>query len=45
MRELAEMLTIPISRSGVNHRLRRICEKAQALRERGVSLPDEDEQN
>ena len=32
LRELAEMLTVPISRSGVNHRLRRICEKAQALR-------------
>ena len=37
LRELAEMLTVPISRSGVNHRLRRICEKAQALRESGVS--------
>ena len=36
LRELAEMLTAPLSRSGVNHRLRRICEKAQALRESGV---------
>ena len=38
--ELAEMLSHPISRSGVNHRLKRICETAENLRQRGVKLPE-----
>lgn len=33
LRELAGMLTAPISRSGVNHRLKRISEAARKLRE------------
>ena len=40
LRELAEMLSRPISRSGVNHRLKRICETAENLRQRGVKLPE-----
>ena len=40
LRELAEMLSHPISRSGVNHRLKRICETAENLRQRGVKLPE-----
>ena len=44
LRELAEMLTAPLSRSGVNHRLRRICEKAQALRESGVVAADQSDE-
>ena len=33
LRELAGMLSVPISRSGVNHRLKRISEAARKLRE------------
>jgi len=33
LRELSTMLSTPISRSGVNHRLKRICETAKKLRE------------
>ncbi len=33
LRELAGMLAVPISRSGVNHRLKRISEAARKLRE------------
>lgn len=33
LRELAGRLSVPLSRSGVNHRLRRIAEAAQKLRE------------
>ncbi len=40
LRELAGMLSQPISRSGVNHRLKRICDTAAALREQGVHLPE-----
>ena len=35
LRELAGMLSVPISRSGVNHRLKRICEAAEKLRQLG----------
>lgn len=38
LRELAAMLSTPISRSGVNHRLKRISETAQRLRERGMDV-------
>ena len=34
LRELGENLTKPISRSGVNHRLRRILEIAESLPEK-----------
>ena len=40
LRELAGMLSAPISRSGVNHRLKRISETAQKLRE--ASQPHSD---
>ena len=34
LQELGEMLTPPVGKSGVNHRLRRLCELAQALRQK-----------
>lgn len=34
LRELSELLTVPMSRSGVNHRLKRISEAADKLRQR-----------
>ncbi|HAN44450.1 MAG TPA: DNA-binding protein WhiA [Ruminococcaceae bacterium] len=36
LREIGESLTKPISRSGVNHRLKRIAEIAQDIKEKGV---------
>ena len=39
LRELAANLSQPISRSGVNHRLRRISEIAEKLREQGTGAP------
>ncbi len=40
LRELASMLSVPISRSGVNHRFKRIGETARRLREQGAHPPD-----
>lgn len=34
LQELGEMLNPPVGKSGVNHRLRRLCELAQALRQK-----------
>ena len=31
LRELGDMLSVPLSRSGVNHRLKRICEIANGI--------------
>ena len=31
LRELGDMLSVPLSRSGVNHRLKRICEIANEI--------------
>ena len=42
LRELAAMLSTPISRSGVNHRLKRISETAEKLREQGVTAPEKE---
>ncbi len=42
LRELAATLSQPISRSGVNHRLKRISDIAQKLREQGVALPEDE---
>lgn len=42
LRELAAMLSVPISRSGVNHRLKRISETAAKLREQGVTAPEKE---
>lgn len=41
LRELAELLSEPLSRSGVNHRLRRIAEAAQTLRAMDKKEKDE----
>lgn len=40
LRELGMMLTPPISKSGVNHRMRRIIELANELTEKGNELTD-----
>ena len=35
LKELGQMLTPPVGKSGMNHRLRRLSEMAQKLRETG----------
>ncbi|MEG1180136.1 MAG: DNA-binding protein WhiA, partial [Oscillospiraceae bacterium] len=37
LRELGQILTIPISRSGVNHRLKKITQMAEDLKKSNVS--------
>lgn len=36
LKELGEMLVPPVGKSGVNHRLRKICEYAERLRDGGI---------
>ncbi len=40
LKELGEMLVPPVGKSGVNHRLRKICEQADRLREREPVKPE-----
>ncbi len=41
LKELGEMLVPPVGKSGVNHRLRKICEFADRLREKEPEFTDE----
>ena len=36
LKELGEELEPPVGKSGVNHRLRKLCEMAESLREQGT---------
>lgn len=43
LKELGEALDPPVGKSGVNHRLRKLCETAQKLREQSCSIRYEEE--
>ena len=43
LKELGEMLSPPIGRSGVNHRLQRIMEIAEDIKERRENLKHDEE--
>ena len=40
LKELGEYLEPPVGKSGVNHRLRKLCDLAESLRDREAGRPD-----